>query len=113
MRRLSLSRLERDIVVQLEEAGSEVLTVVLNSLSDSGEWYPARRDVLPSASGGLRRMVEEGVVGLVRSDLPGYPGVEPTAELLDLERWLAWEQNGGYWRSLDSREISLALLRRT
>lgn len=111
--RLSLSRLERDIVVQLEEAGSEVVTVVLNSLSDTGQWYPRRRHVLAAAGAAVVRLTGLNVVGLVQTNAKGFPAIEVTDQLLDLQRWLVWEANGGYWRSLESREIGLALLRST
>jgi hypothetical protein len=97
-RKQRLSRLQRDVVSQLEEAGAEELTVVMNALSDEGAFYPRRAEVIAELELAIRGLVERGLVALVWYDAPGYPEVGLAArEVLQLPGWLAWKEAGGYW----------------
>jgi hypothetical protein len=97
-RKQKLSRLQQHIVDQLAEAGSEEMTTVLNSLDQSGADYPAGADLLPAFEAALRDLTARRMVELVRSDLRGYPPVEPAevAGLLSLQGWLQWEAESGW-----------------
>jgi hypothetical protein len=99
IRKLSLSRLERDITVQLDEAGAEELVMVVNALSDSGQHYPRRRDVIDAFEAAVRRLVGSGQIEILRRKSGmriRLEGAEANA-LMPLRRWLQWEAAGNYW----------------
>jgi hypothetical protein len=99
-RKQKLTRLQQHIVDQLSEAGSEEMTIVLNSLSQSGADYPAGADLLAAFEVALRDLITRRMAVLVRSDLRAYPPVEPAEveRLLALPRWLAWDATEARWQ---------------
>src|SRR5262245_36459693 len=100
-RKTKLSRLERDILGQLSDAGAEDSTVIMNSLStDVG--HPPRESIFTEFQSAVRRMLNSELVEFVYSDLPGYPPVEPETvrRLLDMASWIRWEPNGRYWTAV-------------
>lgn len=82
--------------------------------ASSGEATSGRECVL--CAGRRLRAADQAAparLGPLQTNADGFPAIDATELLLDLQRWLVWEANGGYWRSLESREIGLALLRST
>jgi len=112
--KVSLSPLENAILNQLEEAGAEDLTVVLNSLQGLVSSPGGFEDSLRQFENAFRRLQSLGFVELVFSDLPGYPGVpvERASELLGLRSWIVWEPNGAYWKRIaGTKNIAVARTR--
>ena len=90
VRKIALSPLEGWILAELEEAGAEDVTTVLNAA------HPRSRDEVEDA---IRRLVALGMVELAYADERGWPNVEgrEAEERLALVTWVRWESRGGYW----------------
>jgi len=112
---MRLSTLERDLLVQLEEAGAEELTVVINSLSDSGASYPRRHSVLSLVEAALTRLHAKGVIEFVDAESPGFPAVR-LGTPISLHERLRWEEKGAYWTptaGAHPRRLGIARVRRS
>jgi hypothetical protein len=94
-RKLRLSPLEGAIMAMLDEAGSEEIALVINSL---GADTLARRELLAPFEVAVRSLVARGLAVISWSGLRGDPAVgDATRELLAISRWLVWT-DAGYWR---------------
>jgi hypothetical protein len=109
-RKLRLTPLEGAIVAMLEEAGSEEVTLVINTLGADAE---ARRELIGPFEVAVRGLVGRGLVTLVWSDLRGYPALgDATPAMLALTSWLCWT-DAGYWTAppQENGAVGLALPR--
>jgi len=113
-RKISLSRLENEIMTSISETGAEDVTVVMNGVLKvgPGEFDPG--PVFSQFEEALRRLHSLNLVELVSADRPGYPRVAPDkiGTLLDLKSWVCWERNGGYWRRVSTRFENIAIARK-
>jgi hypothetical protein len=109
-RKLRLSPLEGAIMAMLDEAGSEELVLVINSLGGDAI---ARRELLAPFEVAVRSLVARGLAVLTWSGLRGEPPVgNATRELLAISRWLVWS-DAGYWRDETPRPQGPVGLART
>lgn len=94
-----LTRLERDIVWQLEETGSENVAVVLNSLSNRGEHYPTRAHVLPDFLAAVKHLLAiKRVIIVMGSMRHPFVGAD-TLEALGSGDAFAWDSDAACWKA--------------
>lgn len=101
VRKLSLSPFENAILLEISEAGSEDVPVVMNALVHFRGVDASPENYILAFEQAIRRLCKLELIELVLSDRPGYPPV-PSSEITQLLRfgtWISWETDGGYWRN--------------